>query len=159
TLSTASEFFLNEPQNVGVLLGEPSGGLIDIDLDCREAVELAASLLPHTGAVFGRSSKRRSHHVYVADPLVVRPPSSWRLTVMCALARGITSTASCRQGTWQMHHLVVHPVSLCYPWEQPESGAASHGVASATSPDEGMPMAVPRGCGALDGSANGPPAV
>ncbi|QNN21807.1 hypothetical protein HED60_05810 [Planctomycetales bacterium ZRK34] len=51
--------------NVGVLLGEPSGWLIDIDLDHRRAVELADDYLPPTGAVFGRAGKPRSHRIYV----------------------------------------------------------------------------------------------
>ena len=40
--------------NVGVLLGEPSGGLIDVDLDCAEAIAIAEQFLPVTRAVFGR---------------------------------------------------------------------------------------------------------
>lgn len=36
----------NGAGNIGMLLGEPSGGLVDIDLDCPEAVFLAPRLLP-----------------------------------------------------------------------------------------------------------------
>src|SRR5262245_28645056 len=55
--------------NVGLLLGTPSGGLIDIDLDAPEAVTAAPLLLPATGWVSGRSSKPRSHWWYhVSDP-------------------------------------------------------------------------------------------
>ena len=46
--------------NVGVLLGEPSAGLIDVDLDCAEALALAPAFLLATKAVFGRKSKRGS---------------------------------------------------------------------------------------------------
>lgn len=49
--------------NVGVRLGAPSGGLVDIDLDCPEAVALAPAFLPPT-ATFGRTSKPRSHWLY-----------------------------------------------------------------------------------------------
>lgn len=52
------------PQNIGVLLGEPSHGLLDVDLDSPEAVTLAPEFLPRTGAVFGRASKPRSHWEY-----------------------------------------------------------------------------------------------
>ncbi|OPX92333.1 MAG: hypothetical protein A4E53_00555 [Pelotomaculum sp. PtaB.Bin104] len=52
-------------ENVGVLLGEPSGWLTDIDLDCTEAVALAGYMLPQTNAVFGRAGKRRSHYLYM----------------------------------------------------------------------------------------------
>lgn len=57
------EYFGRSPGNVGVLLGEPSGWLVDVDLDCTEAVALAEQCLPAT-ATFGRASKRRSHYLY-----------------------------------------------------------------------------------------------
>lgn len=52
--------------NIGVVLGTASRGLVDIDLDCSEAVALAPTLLPGTPARFGRASKRESHYLYVA---------------------------------------------------------------------------------------------
>lgn len=55
----------NDNTNVGVLLGEPSGWLVDIDLDTPEALQIAERFLPRTGAVFGRKSKPRSHWLYV----------------------------------------------------------------------------------------------
>jgi hypothetical protein len=39
--------------NIGVLLGTPSGGLIDIDLDCDEAIRAAPLLLPPDGHGLG----------------------------------------------------------------------------------------------------------
>src|SRR5262249_17762194 len=55
--------------NIGLSLGEPSGGLVDVDLDCPEARAAAAVLLPPTGWVWGRSSAPDSHFGYVvADP-------------------------------------------------------------------------------------------
>jgi hypothetical protein len=53
--------------NIGVLLGEPSGGLVDVDLDCPEARRAAPHLLPDTGMVGGRESASDSHYFYVAD--------------------------------------------------------------------------------------------
>lgn len=65
--------FNGRPQNVGVLLGEPSGWLIDVDLDHARAVELADDHLPRTGLEFGRAGKRRSHRLYrVTGPLATR---------------------------------------------------------------------------------------
>ena len=52
--------------NLGVLLGSASGWLVDVDLDCAEAVELAPHYLPDTW-VFGRASKPASHWLYVAE--------------------------------------------------------------------------------------------
>ncbi|MCH8824191.1 MAG: DUF3987 domain-containing protein [Planctomycetes bacterium] len=60
-----SQYFNGQLMNVGVLLGAPSG-LIDIDLDCPEAVKLAPQLLPPTGSIFGRKSKPGSHRLYEA---------------------------------------------------------------------------------------------
>jgi RecA-family ATPase len=66
TPETAAEHFNSEPKNVGVLLGAPSGGLLDVDLDSPEACALAPHLLPETGAVFGRESNPNSHCLYIA---------------------------------------------------------------------------------------------
>lgn len=52
------------PGNIGLLLGEPSGWLIDVDLDCEEAVQLADQYLPPTDAVIGRASRPGSHWWY-----------------------------------------------------------------------------------------------
>jgi putative DNA primase/helicase len=61
--------FNGNAQNVGVQLGAVSGGLVDIDLDCAAALTLADYFLPDTGAIFGRRSKPRSHHLYIAAEL------------------------------------------------------------------------------------------
>lgn len=55
-------------RNVGLLLGEPSGGLVDVDLDSTEARHLARWFLPPTGMVHGRAGKPASHWWYVCDP-------------------------------------------------------------------------------------------
>src|SRR4051812_48882880 len=49
-----ARWFNGKPQNVGFLCGEPSGHLVDVDLDCDEAVALGPHFLPSTHAVFGR---------------------------------------------------------------------------------------------------------
>jgi hypothetical protein len=50
--------------NVGVILGDRSHDTVDVDLDCREAIDLAPIYLPPTGAKFGRASKLGSHWLY-----------------------------------------------------------------------------------------------
>src|SRR5438309_9648245 len=70
TAETVPHYFDGGPQNVGVLLGAPSNGLTDADLDCPEAVRLAPLFLTATGCTFGRASKPRSHFVYQVMPLV-----------------------------------------------------------------------------------------
>jgi hypothetical protein len=65
-------------ENIGVRLGTPSGDLVDIDLDCDEAVEFAPSILPAT-AVFGRQSRPRSHWLYksaVAHRITCEDPNA-----------------------------------------------------------------------------------
>jgi hypothetical protein len=52
--------------NIGVRLGLTSGDLVDIDLDCPEALALQDIYLPGTNAIFGRPSKPRSHRLYIA---------------------------------------------------------------------------------------------
>jgi hypothetical protein len=56
--------FNGRAMNVGALLGEPSGWMVDVDLDCPEAVALADDFLPPTGMTWGRASKPRSHRIY-----------------------------------------------------------------------------------------------
>ncbi len=60
--------------NAGVLLGEPSGRLIDIDLDHPSTKRLKDLFLPPTRARGGRAGKPASHYWYIAkgekgDPL------------------------------------------------------------------------------------------
>jgi Virulence-associated protein E-like domain/Bifunctional DNA primase/polymerase, N-terminal len=71
TAENASHYFNSATLNVGAIMGPRSGGLTDIDLDCREAVALAIApyFLPRTGSIYGRPSKRQSHWLYTtADP-------------------------------------------------------------------------------------------
>ena len=59
--------------NVGVRLGDPSGGLVDLDLDCQEAIDLAPEFMIPT-LQFGRASKLRSHWIYYCPGLKTRKP-------------------------------------------------------------------------------------
>ncbi len=52
--------FTDPSSNVGVLLGEPSGGLVDIDLDCAEAFAVGGRFLPPT-AFFSRGTTESGH--------------------------------------------------------------------------------------------------
>jgi hypothetical protein len=57
-------------QNIGLLLGDPSGGLVDVDLDSPRARELAPEFLPATGLISGRRSSPRSHWWFrVTEPV------------------------------------------------------------------------------------------
>src|SRR3712207_7059016 len=50
---------------VGILLGDPSGGLVDVDLDAKEAGKVAGRFLPPT-LTSGRESSPHSHWWYVS---------------------------------------------------------------------------------------------
>lgn len=68
--------FGQRPCNVGLLMGPPSGNLVDLDQDDVEWAALAPAFLPETDAVFGRAGKQGSHRLYRCDPL----PRSERFT-------------------------------------------------------------------------------
>lgn len=60
TTETAPRYFNGAPQNIGVLLGEPSNYLVDLDMDWPEAARLAGHFLPET-LMFGRATNPGSH--------------------------------------------------------------------------------------------------
>jgi hypothetical protein len=57
-------FDIDPSGNVGFRPGTDSGGIVDVDLDCDEALALADIYLPPTGAIFGRASKPSTHRLY-----------------------------------------------------------------------------------------------
>jgi len=67
TQETAPQYFNGAPQNIGIILGETSKNLVDVDIDCTEALALAPFLLPATSGRFGRASKRASHWLYFSS--------------------------------------------------------------------------------------------
>jgi hypothetical protein len=67
TPETLGKYFNGTVQNVGVLLGEPSGGLTDTDLDSPEALITANYFLPDTGSQFGRASTPDSHRLFISN--------------------------------------------------------------------------------------------
>lgn len=57
-----------DPQaNIGLLLGKPSNGLVDVDMDSPAAVELASAFLPPTKMLHGREGSPLSHWWYQVD--------------------------------------------------------------------------------------------
>jgi hypothetical protein len=62
--------YFSADQNIGIRLGPASHDLVDIDLDCAEAIAIADLYLPVTGAEFGRQSKPRSHRLYISPNAV-----------------------------------------------------------------------------------------
>ena len=59
--------YFPDQTNIGVILGIASGGLVDVDIDCAEALKIAGKILPKTGSIFGRASNPGSHRLYRID--------------------------------------------------------------------------------------------
>ncbi len=55
------------PCNIGLLLGNNGNGLVDVDLDCDEAVRLAPHFLHPTDWKIGRVNRPESHWLYHSD--------------------------------------------------------------------------------------------
>lgn len=67
TADDLPQYFNGQPANIGVLCGEPSGGITDVDLDSPEAIDAGHALLPRTSRMSGRTSRPRSHYWYATD--------------------------------------------------------------------------------------------
>jgi hypothetical protein len=67
TAEQVPDYFNGQPQNIGVLQGEPYGSC-DIDLDCLQALLAWPHFAPETGLIFGHQSKPDSHWFYRIDP-------------------------------------------------------------------------------------------
>ena len=61
--SRLPQYFSNG-SNIGLLNGQPSNWIIDIDIDSSIALKLASNFLPATEMIHGRVSKRSSHWWY-----------------------------------------------------------------------------------------------
>lgn len=64
--------FPSDRMNVGVLLGDASNFLVDIDLDDDGARRMAKTFLPDTPACFGRESSPDSHFLYYCEGIDYR---------------------------------------------------------------------------------------
>jgi Bifunctional DNA primase/polymerase, N-terminal len=79
TDENVGEYFNGKALNVGCQMGPASGGLLDVDLDCIEAVKLAPYFLPPTNLIYGRPGKRKSHWLYICSD-EPEPKASIKLT-------------------------------------------------------------------------------
>ena len=63
-----SEYFTNsEKTNIGVRIGNASNNLVDVDIDCEDALKIADMFLPECSFIFGRKSNPDSHRLYYCD--------------------------------------------------------------------------------------------
>ncbi len=103
------EFFTRD-SNVGILVGEPSGGITDIDLDCEAAIEIGAKLLPSTlrsGRGLGDS-----HYWYVS------PGSA---SIKFKDVDGTTVLLEIRSDGHQTVVFGEHPSGDRYEWTNPDT--------------------------------------
>ena len=103
--------------NLGVLLGEASGDLIDVDLDHPAAARLKSYLLPYTAAVHGRETSRKSHYWYRAKPGTL--PATRRLRIPDKSGRGSGVSVEIRgNGSQTIVPPSIHPATAeTYEWE------------------------------------------
>jgi P4 family phage/plasmid primase-like protien len=111
------EYFNGNQQNVGILLGI-SNGLIDVDLDCPEAVELAPFFLSSTHLKGGRGERPNSHWFYYCPNFKTMQFSHGKKEDddgMIVEIRGLT-----RSGTPQqtLVYPSVHPSGDKYIWNE-----------------------------------------
>ena len=111
------EYTAGGSTNLGVLLGEASGDLIDVDLDHPAAMRLKQYLLPHTAAIHGRETSRKSHYWYRAKPGTL--PATRRLRIPDASGRGSGVSVEIRgNGAQTIVPPSIHPATAeTYEWE------------------------------------------
>lgn len=103
---------------IGLILGEPSGGLVDVDLDHHTAWSLRDAFLPPTSMVTGRTSIRRSHYWYRVSADL--PEATKRYT----LPSGEVTVELRTTGGQTVIPPSVHPSGEPYLWEGREWGGA-----------------------------------
>jgi putative DNA primase/helicase len=105
--------YFSNGQNVGLLLGEPSLGLVDVDCDWKESAFLAPRFLPTTGMISGRESSPKSHYWFIAPGVKTKqfidPTESDERNMIVELRStgGQTLVAPS-----------VHPSGECYIWHE-----------------------------------------
>lgn len=111
------EYTAGGSTNLGVLLGEASGDLIDVDLDHPAAQRLKSYLLPHTAAIHGRETSRKSHYWYRAKPGTL--PATRRLRIPDKSGRGSGVSVEIRgNGAQTIVPPSIHPATAeTYEWE------------------------------------------
>jgi hypothetical protein len=109
TGETAARFF-DTDDNIGVRLGDPSHGLVDLDLDWPEAVATADVVFANLPA-FGRPGKRRSHRL-TTSPAIKTFTAARRQTVSSHSSdrRGLDYTA------WRARSLQRLPCTFSESW-------------------------------------------
>jgi hypothetical protein len=110
--------------NLGVILGEPSGNLVDVDLDHPAVQRLKGMLLPPTAAIHGREGSPSSHYWYrVTDDTL---PPTRRLRIPAPDGGTVVSVEIRGTGAQTVIPPSIHPdTGEEYEWEdEPWGGEA-----------------------------------
>jgi hypothetical protein len=105
---------------VGLLLGAPSGGLIDVDLDHPKALRLRDIFLPPTSMVTGHAGRPRSHHWYriqVDDPKDLPATRTYKMPPKIGQGQGDMIVELRSTGAQTVIPPSIHPSTEPYRWE------------------------------------------
>ena len=106
--------------DIGLLLGAPSGGLVDVDFDSTLALRLRDILIPPTAMETGRAGRARSHKWFIAEPTEDLPS-----TRQYKMPDGSVIIELRATGAQTVIPHSVHPSGELYRWEgEPWGGEA-----------------------------------
>ena len=114
--ATFSEQIDQGSSNLGVILGAPSGNLVDVDLDHPAAQRLKTMLLPPTAAIHGREGSPASHYWYrVTDDTL---PPTRRMRIPGTDGGTVVSVEIRGTGSQTVIPPSIHPdTGETYEWE------------------------------------------
>lgn len=98
--------------NVGVLLGEKSGNLVDVDLDHPKTSRVKNLLLPPTSAISGRDGRPGTHYWYIAEEGTLPGTRRYKLHDQGTVTIELRST-----GAQTAIAPSTHPSGDTYRWE------------------------------------------
>jgi hypothetical protein len=105
---------------IGLLLGEPSSGLIDVDLDHATALRLREHFLPPSAMMTGHAGRPRSHHWYrviTEDPNSLPSTRVYKLPPKEGKRQGATIVELRSTGAQTVIPPTIHPSNEPYRWE------------------------------------------
>lgn len=108
--------------NIGLILGIPSGGLIDVDLDHPKTRRLKEHFLPPTPMRSGRAGRPDSHYWYQVDGAV--PSTRQYLMPTIDGKRGAVIVELRSTGSQTVIPPSIHPTGESYRWSGKPFGGA-----------------------------------
>jgi putative DNA primase/helicase len=103
--------------NIGVVMGEASGGMVDIDVDEPRAAAFAMAWMPPTKWVFSRNATQSVHFIYRVDNKAELPA-----TARFGMTRGRPFCEVRTTGAQTMFPPSIHPDGESVVWLEREGG-------------------------------------